>query len=121
MAGVARFEGQARFQPLKFLQAIAEEVEIYEQTRVLKVEGQRVETARGAVTAEHIIFVSHYPFINVPGYYFARMYQERSSLGAAATGAGLTVREDSMKCFWIWPGYSIQAAVRQGAGQPRTV
>lgn len=88
VAGVARFEGQARFQPLKFLQAIAEEVEIYEQTRVLKVEGQRVETARGAVTAEHIIFVSHYPFINVPGYYFARMYQERSYV-VALQGASL--------------------------------
>lgn len=78
VAGVTGFEGQARFHPLKFLGRMAEEVEIYEQTKVLKVEGRKVETDRGTVTAEHIVFAAHYPFINVPGYYFARMYQERS-------------------------------------------
>ena len=78
VAGVTRFQGQARFHPLKFLAGMAEEVEVYEQTKVLKVEGRRVETARGTVTAEHIVFASHYPFLNVPGWYFARMHQERS-------------------------------------------
>lgn len=78
VAGVARFERQARFQPLKFLAKIAEEVEIYERTKVLKVEDKRVETERGCVAAEHIVFATHFPFINMPGYYFARMYQERS-------------------------------------------
>lgn len=78
VTGVARFDRQARFHPLEFLAGIAGEVEVYEQSKVLKVEGGRVETARGAVTAEHIVFAAHYPFINVPGYYFARMHQERS-------------------------------------------
>lgn len=78
VAGVTRFERQARFHPLKFLAAMAEEVEVYEQTKVLKVEGRKVETVRGTVTAEHIVFAAHYPFINVPGFYFARMHQERS-------------------------------------------
>lgn len=78
VAGVTRFEGQARFHPLKFLSRIAEEVEVYEQTKVLRAESGRVETARGNVTAEHMVFASHFPFVNVPGYYFARMYQERS-------------------------------------------
>ncbi len=78
VAGVTRFARQARFHPLKFLSGIAEEVEVYEQTKVLKVEERKVETDRGAVTAEHVVFAAHYPFINVPGYYFARIYQERS-------------------------------------------
>ena len=73
VAGVVRFENQARFHPLKFLAAVAEEVEVYEQTKVLKVEGMGVETARGCVEAEHIVFAAHFPFHNVPGYYFARM------------------------------------------------
>lgn len=68
VAGVVRFENQARFHPLKFLAAMAEEVEVYEQTKVLKAEGMRVETARGCVEAEHIVFAAHYPFHNVPGY-----------------------------------------------------
>lgn len=87
VAGVMGFARQARFHPLKFLAEMAEEVEVYEQTKVLKVEGRRVETARGTVTAEHIVFAAHYPFINVPGYYFARMHQERSYV-LALEGAG---------------------------------
>lgn len=84
VAGVVRFENQARFHPLKFLAAMAEEVEVYEQTKALKTEGMRVETARGCVEAEHIVFAAHFPFHNVPGYYFARMYQERSYVEALA-------------------------------------
>lgn len=82
VAGVTRFENQACFHPLKFLAKMAEEVEVYEQTKVLKVESGRVETARGCVSAAHIVFAAHFPFINVPGYYFARMYQERSYVEA---------------------------------------
>ena len=78
VAGAVRFEKQARFDPLKFLAAMAEEVTVYEKTRVHRVVDNRVETDRGCVTARHIIFASHFPFVNVPGFYFARMYQERS-------------------------------------------
>ena len=78
VAGVTKFARQARFHPLKFLAGMADEVEVYEQTKALKVAGRRVETDRGSVMAEHVVFAAHYPFLNVPGYYFARMYQERS-------------------------------------------
>ncbi len=78
VAGVTRFERQARFHPLRFLAKMAEEVEIYERTKVLRVEDKCVETDRGYVEAEHIVFAAHFPFVNMPGFYFARMYQERS-------------------------------------------
>lgn len=79
ISGALYFERQAQFHPLKFLEAIAREVTVYEQTRVLSAEENRVITADGmAVTASHIVFATHFPFINVPGYYFARMHQKRS-------------------------------------------
>lgn len=87
VAGVTIFDDQARFHPLKFLARMAEEVEVYEQTKVLKVQDGTVETDRGSVRAEYIVFAAHYPFINVPGYYFARMYQERSYV-VALEGTG---------------------------------
>lgn len=87
VAGVLRFDRQARFNPLKFLAAMAEEVTVYEKTRALKVVDNRVETDRGVVTARHIIFASHFPFVNIPGYYFAKIYQERSYV-VALEGAG---------------------------------
>ncbi len=82
IAGAAKFERQARFHPLKFLEGLAEEVEVCEHTKVLTVTGTRIETERGCVTAENIVFACHFPFINVPGYYFARMHQERSYVAA---------------------------------------
>lgn len=82
IAGAVRFDNQARFQPLEFLKMIAGEVEIYEKTRVMKVEGNQVMTGRGTVSAKSVVFACHFPFINVPGYYFARMHQERSYVAA---------------------------------------
>lgn len=76
--GALKFHGQAQFHPLKFLTRLAQEVTVYEQTPVRKVEGHQVMTGGGVVVAEHIIFTTHYPFINFPGYYFMRMHQERS-------------------------------------------
>lgn len=69
---------QARFHPLKLLAALADGLTIYEHSRVLEVDGDQVRTDRGSVTAEKIIFTCHFPFINMPGYYFARQHQERS-------------------------------------------
>lgn len=69
---------QARFHPLRLLAALAEGVTIYEHSRVLTVEDQTVRTERGSVTAGTVIFTCHFPFLNVPGYYFARQHQERS-------------------------------------------
>ena len=42
------------------------------------IDGERIYTEDGIVEAEHIVVATHYPFLNVPGYYFLRMYQERS-------------------------------------------
>ncbi len=69
---------QACFHPLKFLQAIAENVQVYEKTKVLRMKPHLLTTSRGTVEAEKVVFACHYPFVNRPGYYFLRMHQERS-------------------------------------------
>jgi glycine/D-amino acid oxidase-like deaminating enzyme/nitrite reductase/ring-hydroxylating ferredoxin subunit len=76
--GAVRFENQAQFHPLKFLRAVSEPLIIYENTKAIEVEEHTVTTDKGTIRAEHIVFASHYPFINFPGYYFLRMHQERS-------------------------------------------
>ena len=81
--GVAEFRNQARISPLKFLKEIVGELKIYENTRVSRVErireGEtRLYTRYGTVTAKHVVFACHFPFVNIPGYYFAQMYQSRS-------------------------------------------
>lgn len=78
-----RFDGQAQFHPLKFLDAVAKKLTIYEHTRVTEVRKDGlIITDKGRVKAKSIVIATHYPFINVPGYYFFKLHQERDYLAA---------------------------------------
>lgn len=77
-AGAVRFARQAQFHPLKFLEAAGERLTVYENSPVKEVEEHLVKTPGGSVRAGKIIFATHFPFVNFPGMYFARMHQERS-------------------------------------------
>ena len=61
VAAALRFDGQARFHPLRFLRAVAGPLEIYEGTPVRSVEGNRIFTDRGEVTAAKIVFATPLP------------------------------------------------------------
>ena len=76
--GAVRFERQAQFHPLRFLYALANDLPVFEDTGVVDVKGHTLFTNRGRVTAKHIIYAVHYPFLQVPGFFFMRMHQERS-------------------------------------------
>lgn len=79
VAGAVEVKGQARFHPLQFLTALAQPLTIYSHSRVLRVEGCCAQLENGrTITARQIVFACHYPFVNAPGFYFARMHQERS-------------------------------------------
>lgn len=76
--GAVCFENQAQFHPLLFIKEISENLKIYEKTKVLSVKGHEIRTEGATVRAEHIVFATHYPITNVPGFYFLRQHQERS-------------------------------------------
>ncbi len=76
--GAVRFDNQAQFHPLKFMKALSTKLTVYEKTRVTRVDAEALHTLDHVVEAKHIVFASHYPFVNKPGYYFARIHQERS-------------------------------------------
>jgi glycine/D-amino acid oxidase-like deaminating enzyme/nitrite reductase/ring-hydroxylating ferredoxin subunit len=86
-----RFDGQAQFHPVKFLQALAEKIPgqgsaIFEQTAAVHLEeadGAVVVARNGhKVTASRVIIASHYPFFDGGGLYFSRIYQDRSYIVA---------------------------------------
>ncbi|MBT9779049.1 FAD-dependent oxidoreductase [Clostridium sp. MCC353] len=76
--GAVRFKNQALFHPLKFIASIAENLNIYEHTKVLEFAGLTASIHGGTVTADHIIIATHYPILNKHGAYFAKEYQNRS-------------------------------------------
>ena len=87
IAGALKFPNQGKFHPLKFLFALSDGITVYENTPVRRIEGNTIYTKNGIVQAENIIIASHYPFINIPGYYFMRVYQERSYVIALENAA----------------------------------
>ncbi len=78
VAGAVRVEGQAQFNPLKFAFKLSENLPIYENTRVLRLDADGAVTQNGRIEAQKIIVATHFPFINKHGGYFAKMYQHRS-------------------------------------------
>ena len=71
-------DNQAQFHPGRWMNEISKGIEIFEHSRVTRVESHEVFTEHGKVQADHIVFCDHYPFINFPGFYFTKMHQERS-------------------------------------------
>lgn len=76
--GAVCFSNQAQFSPLKFVKHIAGGLEISEHTKVLDIRGNKVRTEDKIYTGDKIIVATHYPILNVPGFYFLRQHQERS-------------------------------------------
>jgi len=115
---------QACFHPLRLLAALAQELPVFEHTRVLRAEDHTLITDRGSVTADKIIFTCHYPFLNIPGYYFARQHQERSYVLALENAAPmdhyyLGIEEDGLS-FRTWDKYLLLGGGSHRTGENRT-
>ena len=84
--GALGMENQAQFHPLKLLYALAEGLEIYENTFINKIDGDTAISAHGKIRAKHIVMATHYPMVNIPGLYFMKLYQHRSYVIALEGG-----------------------------------
>lgn len=76
--GAVCFPAQAQFHPLEFLYAIAKDLHIYEHTFVQALDGTTAFTACGRICADRVIVATHFPFLNLHGSYFLKLYQHRS-------------------------------------------
>lgn len=116
--GALGMEGQAQFNPLKLLFGLMLSIEVYEDAYVTGVTGNTAHTAQGSITADHIVYATHYPLVNVPGLYFMKLHQERSyvlALEGAPPVDGMFISDGS--------GYSFRTygdALLVGGGNCRT-
>ena len=72
--GALGMERQAQFNPLKLLYGLVPSVDVYENAFVSEVSGTTARTQGGSITAEHIVFATHYPLVNIPGLYFMKLH-----------------------------------------------
>ena len=80
--GAVCFPGQAQFNPLKFICAVAENLNIYENTFIKEINDHVAVGDGFTIKAKKIIVATHFPFINKHGAYFLKLYQHRSYVSA---------------------------------------
>lgn len=96
--GAIKFNNQAFFHPVKYADGLCRAVinsngKIYENTKAVEVKKDDdkfiVYTNNGKITADYVVIATRYPIINVPGYYFLKMYQSTSYAIIVDTNAKL--------------------------------
>ncbi len=85
--GAVKLKNQAQFNPLKFIYEISKGLNIYEHTFVKDITDHTASGNGFKITAKKIILATHFPFVNMHGMYFLKLYQHRS-YAAALSGAG---------------------------------
>ena len=96
VAGAVRVREQAQFDPLKFLYTIANDLDIYENSKVKVLMPHKAITANGEITYKSLIVATHFPFLNKHGLYSLKLYQHRSyvlALSGAQDLRGMYVDE----------------------------
>ena len=83
------FKNQAQFHPLKYLYGLSDCIikkggHIYTNTCINNVENAGDSlisySNQFEIKSKYVIMASHFPFINIPGFYFSKMYQSTSYL-----------------------------------------
>ena len=89
-----KLDNQAQFNSIKYIDGITNillknGVKIYTNTECKGIEkqdyGYICRTNDRKVEAEYVVIATQYPFINIPGFYFSKMYQSSSYLIAVRT------------------------------------
>ena len=78
VAGAVRVKSQAQFHPLKFLYSIANDLPIYEHTKIVELMPHKAKTNYGDITYNKLIIATHFPMLNKHGLYPLKLYQHRS-------------------------------------------
>ncbi|MBQ8623978.1 MAG: FAD-dependent oxidoreductase [Oscillospiraceae bacterium] len=76
--GAVKVPHQGQFHPLKFSYALAKDLNIYENTKVLELKPNGAVTNHGRIAAKKIVVATHFPLLNKHGSYFLKLYQHRS-------------------------------------------
>lgn len=75
-----KLKNQASFEPIKFLNALPAEFEIFENTKVKDIDfdNKILYTTHGEIVANKIVIATNFSIVNVPGWFFLRMYKSQS-------------------------------------------
>lgn len=72
------FNKQAQMNPLKLINTLIKDLEIYENSRVTKISKNVAYTEEYSVSFNNVIVATGFPFLRFKGMYFMKMYQKKS-------------------------------------------
>lgn len=111
------FQDQAKFNPIKYISKLVNIIEqnnclIYENTTCYDIKKDNNQyicyTKNNKIRCKYVVIATHYPFINFPGIYFAKMYQSSSYVLGIDTKTKLF---DGMYINIQSPIYSFRTAI----------
>ncbi|NCB05730.1 MAG: FAD-binding oxidoreductase [Clostridia bacterium] len=99
-----RIQGQGTLEPPAYLRSLerlcAEKgVQLYEHSRVIAAESNLVYTQKGSVLAPYLIIATGFPVINVPGWYFLRLWQSQGYVLPLCGAGNANSTTDNAKRF----------------------
>ena len=81
------FPNQAMFNPYKYINSLADKIiekdgDIFVNTTCYDVDKENdmyvCKTENNNIYAKNVVIATHYPFLNIPGFYFSKIYQSSS-------------------------------------------
>lgn len=131
--GALKFRNQAQFNACKYGLGLAKCIEdakgkIYENSKVIDIKKEEnfyiVKTEEGVVKSKIVIIASHFPIVDVPGFYFVKMYQATSYLIAVETKSklfdGMYISADNNKISLRTAKYGDKRIVLIGGSSHKT-
>lgn len=73
-----KFNRQGKLNPLKLINVLSNDLEIYEHTRVENIKRNKAYANNHIIEFDKVIIASHYPLIDKTGLYFLKLFQRRS-------------------------------------------
>lgn len=105
--GAIKFPNQAEFNPIKYINGLCKSIEenegqIFETSKVIEYKKDDdefkvlVETKKAEyiVKCKYLIVATRYPIFNVPGFHFAKMYQEISYGVASKLPENIKIKDE---------------------------
>ena len=110
------FKNQAQFNPLKYLDSLTKYIikkggRIYTNSLCTDIrrknEEYEIQVNNNKIFCKYVVLASQYPFLNIPGFYFAKMYQASSYVIGIETNAKMP---DNMYLSIDEPNFSFRTA-----------
>ena len=99
IAKALELENQGQMNPTKLVNSLVKDLEIFENSRVIKIKNNFAYTEKNKVKFNDVVICTGFPFLKLKGLYFMKMHQEKSHVidvfnNYAFEGNGVGVSDD---------------------------